>query len=702
MLGLFDVLIEMNEIVVDHLAAALSLLARRPVLLAACVLASASIALGQGTSARGGRQTIGTDVGQFNYKCTAANCANRSASSKFGDVVAVADFTGADFCAQLKNAMNSLPSGGGIVDARMITGTVSCASNPFLGLAVPTAIYFGDTTINISVPWVIAYSPVQLIGNGTTSTMLQYTGASSPYFIKIGTPTPATVFVQEFRLQNMLIRGNANTADVLYVTGTHRSYFAELELMDATGCGLHTAFAVVNTFRSVHVTGLGTNGPFLVQPARGMCFDQIDAAHQTTASTITDPIVEGVSGSGIWLWGAVNMVFTGGTSEWNNRGIEIPAGSSSTQNAFIGMDLEQNTTEDILVGAANNSFYAMLSGSLTHVANQGNVFSGGFYKNVTIDAGSLGNSFDISYNNGAFTDNGMETKVRRLLNTGTAQLQQVPWASRETNPAVPYTNIGTPDKQDTLTGNYSIVGITQTQLSNTVYTGSSWRVMFVGTWANNIEGGGLAQPAPFIEVTSAAPTVSIGTPVVTVSMDGSGHLQMTTGNAAHRVGFTGRIYVMANLLGTAGTASMRLKGSVEATALDVPTVANLNIGTVNASSVNIGRAGWAASVNSSIAFLHRQTVADTIYTATGADYTVAYTSITATRVVTLPAASGSPGLILIIKDESGSASGTVKIQATAAGSDKLDGVTAGTPKDLVITAYGAARLYSSGANWFTF
>lgn len=458
-------------------------------------------------------------------------------------------------------------------------------------------IYFPKGTYRFSSPIIIDANQVELEGDGASQTILKYTGGAAAAAIRVGNATPLTTQRQGIRIAGMTIRGNASTTDVLLIQGVFRSHFSRLSLMDATQSGLHTLWCVVCTFEAVHVSGLDWQGNFLVQPATGMLFDDIDVSHKTTASTVIDPVVEGVSGSGILLSGASNMVFTGGTSEWNNRGIDLPFGTDGTQNVFIGIDLEQNTTEDIRVATADNHFLGILSAGLTHLAAgaQGCVFSGGFYKNLTIDANAFANSFDITHNNGTIIDNGLDTKVFRLMNSGTVKLEGIPWSLRDTVPATAYTNIGTPDKQDTLTGNYSIVGTTQTQLSNTVYAATVWRVLFIGSWANNIEGGALVQPAPFIEVTSAAPTFAIGTPVVTVSLDGSGHLQMTSGNAAHRVGFSGRIFMLPNLLGAAGTTSMFLKGIVAATGIDQIALANLTIGGTTASGVILGRSGWAVS-----------------------------------------------------------------------------------------------------------
>lgn len=97
----------------------------------------------------------------------------------------------------------------------------------------------------------------------------------------------------------------------------------------------------------------------------------------------------------------------------------------------------------------------------------------------------------------------------------------------------------------------------------------------------------------------------------------------------------------------------------------------------------------------------RTAVADASYSATVNDRVIAYTSLTATRVVTLPPALTFPaGTILTIVDESGNATASTKmIQVAPAGSDTIDAAT-GT-QEAISTAYGSVQLESNGsAGWF--
>lgn len=93
-------------------------------------------------------------------------------------------------------------------------------------------------------------------------------------------------------------------------------------------------------------------------------------------------------------------------------------------------------------------------------------------------------------------------------------------------------------------------------------------------------------------------------------------------------------------------------------------------------------------------YIRRTTVSDAAYTLGLIDELVAYTTLTATRAVTLPTAGGPyAGKTYTIKDETGNA-GTSAITITGT----LDGVT----NKSINTAYGSLRIYSSGGAWFTY
>lgn len=95
----------------------------------------------------------------------------------------------------------------------------------------------------------------------------------------------------------------------------------------------------------------------------------------------------------------------------------------------------------------------------------------------------------------------------------------------------------------------------------------------------------------------------------------------------------------------------------------------------------------------------RTTVADANYTILATDKQVSYTSLSAARVLTLPAASAlSAGGSFNIVDESGSCSATNTITINRAGSDTIDGATS----LVLVTAYAQVSLISDGTSKWVF
>jgi Major tropism determinant N-terminal domain len=94
----------------------------------------------------------------------------------------------------------------------------------------------------------------------------------------------------------------------------------------------------------------------------------------------------------------------------------------------------------------------------------------------------------------------------------------------------------------------------------------------------------------------------------------------------------------------------------------------------------------------------RTPVSDAAYSALVTDRLVAYTALTAARVVSLPAAASyPPGQALTVADESGACSATDTITLSPSGSDTINGATSAA----ISTAYGYVALESNGSNAWT-
>jgi hypothetical protein len=108
--------------------------------------------------------------------------------------------------------------------------------------------------------------------------------------------------------------------------------------------------------------------------------------------------------------------------------------------------------------------------------------------------------------------------------------------------------------------------------------------------------------------------------------------------------------------------------------------------------------GWPAAKLSETVTNTRIAINDTAYSALTTDRTIAYTALTAARVVTLPSASAYPtGTRLLVIDESGACSSANTIALSHAGSDTINGAASA----IISAPYGFAAVESNGSNAWT-
>ncbi len=108
--------------------------------------------------------------------------------------------------------------------------------------------------------------------------------------------------------------------------------------------------------------------------------------------------------------------------------------------------------------------------------------------------------------------------------------------------------------------------------------------------------------------------------------------------------------------------------------------------------------GWPAAKLAEVITNGRTTVSDVAYTALVTDRMVSYTTLTAARAVTLPAASTYPtGTRLLIVDETGNCSTTKTLTMTPNGTDMINGAASA----IVNEAYGFIGIESNGVGAWT-
>lgn len=108
--------------------------------------------------------------------------------------------------------------------------------------------------------------------------------------------------------------------------------------------------------------------------------------------------------------------------------------------------------------------------------------------------------------------------------------------------------------------------------------------------------------------------------------------------------------------------------------------------------------GWPAAKLAEVITNGRTAVVDLAYTVLITDRLIAYTTLTAARVISLPAASTYPtGTRLVVIDETGNCSTTKSLTITPNGTDTINGATS----TVVNEAYGFVGIESSGVGAWT-
>jgi len=108
--------------------------------------------------------------------------------------------------------------------------------------------------------------------------------------------------------------------------------------------------------------------------------------------------------------------------------------------------------------------------------------------------------------------------------------------------------------------------------------------------------------------------------------------------------------------------------------------------------------GWPAAKLAEVLTNARTKISDASYTALVTDRTVAYATLTAARVVTLPSASSYPtGTRLLFVDETGNCSTTKTLTITTSGADAINGAASA----IVNEAYGFIGIESNGVGAWT-
>ncbi len=232
-------------------------------------------------------------------------------------------------------------------------------------------------------------------------------------------------------IKNLVLRGTANVQTVLHINNVNHSLIENVQLFDCNPG--YPAFQseswVCGVLRNLIVSGASGYGGFTpgAVPRGGVIFGSGtggDSASQTIACLVENPIIEHVGGFGLSYQNGSYLTLLGGTSESNDGGQSIAAGSN--HNLTINLFCEYNAGffdpdtglpnptigTDINDAGAFNSWYG---GEFVSATNAGLLkgrsayIQGARVRDLTIDAAARGTVLVGVEVIGTFTDSAPDT-----------------------------------------------------------------------------------------------------------------------------------------------------------------------------------------------------------------------------------------------------------------------------------------------------
>jgi hypothetical protein len=160
-------------------------------------------------------------------------------------------YTGTDLCAKLNSAINALPTGGAVIDARGVTVSFACGSSPWNGISSPNpaVILLPAGTITIPSTWVLPnytriYGEGQRGAPGSSGTVIQAQSSFSvgTAMIQFGALTGSsctTAPLFGISIQDVMLDGmGQNIVGILNECSQELTYVDRVNLFDIAGTGL--------------------------------------------------------------------------------------------------------------------------------------------------------------------------------------------------------------------------------------------------------------------------------------------------------------------------------------------------------------------------------------------------------------------------------------------------------------------------------
>jgi hypothetical protein len=328
------------------------------------------------------------------------------------DPIPISDVTG------LQTSLNTKAALDGIDVAGYATGGSGTSGAPWTGW--DTACPWAASTRFVFRPGTYSYSAsptfgnhrgIELIGAGA-ATVLKYTG-SGVCVDFVATQTDVQLSIVRVLVDGFTIDGTGGGTIGLMARMTHFGRFRNLWIKNVTDDVMRVEGCVCPEFTSIFYHD--TVETAVAIPVNGFVFDEHNpgaGAIQTTVASVNDCYVAGVSGVGLWVKSAFQLVVTDGAFERNNKNLQVDAASYQCE---FHTDFESSTTACTVAG--NRHLFECVNGSpsdMTITAADCR-FARSYFENVT-NNGSR-NTFEGCLISGTLTG----TDARQVLRGGTTE-----------------------------------------------------------------------------------------------------------------------------------------------------------------------------------------------------------------------------------------------------------------------------------------
>jgi hypothetical protein len=346
--------------------------------------------------------------------------------TNIGNVRMAGAFGGSDWCANVVLANTDLGGTPGEIWVDQSAGTASpCVAAPVVSPNV-TIRWIQPGVYPIGVGWTQTYSASPQSGGfiGVPGTQINFTGAAG-WTID---GTSSAKGARNIYVENLKVYGNSAITNAVTLKKVVTSTFVNLSAGNVTGAGILCQFCLSDVFIKPRVSV--NDQDWSVVPSVGIQFDWISStSDNSNQNTVIGPVMEGITSSpgiGVYVAHAGETKVIGGTSRSNAIGFQCDSNTTiAFTNSLNDIDLEANSTNDIVDNCSGSVFYNVRATELTTIgASATNTqIINGRYNAITISSGAVGVSLNgagyNSQNTGSITNSGTSTTKTNVFNIQT-------------------------------------------------------------------------------------------------------------------------------------------------------------------------------------------------------------------------------------------------------------------------------------------